>query len=164
MKISKKEKSESARVAHLIKKVDAIDGVYVNEESDKIAQKHPFLISMLLGYRLDLKPTELEEMMRIIFLIWEYFKDLKQMGNSKITMAQFEKIKLRNITLLKYLEDEQSSEGMFTTVESDLDHLKSKALFTGVLFQMNHKKALLEMKSELKGNAVFRHAKFGGVF
>ncbi len=35
---------------------------YVNEESDIISQKQPFLISLILGYRFDLKPLELEEM------------------------------------------------------------------------------------------------------
>ena len=75
MILSEEDKNESLRVGQLIKKFELIDEEYVNKESDLIFRKQPFLISLLLGYRLDLKELELEEIMRIIFLIWEYFKN-----------------------------------------------------------------------------------------
>lgn len=151
MIVRQNDKIESARVAHLIKKVESMDATYVDLESNIIAQKQPFLISLLLGYRNELKESELEEMMRIIFLIWEYFKDFKQIGESKISADQFERIRLRNIKMLAYYEGEQNDNDKLALTGSDINHLKSKALITGVLFLMNHKKPLSAMKSGQKG-------------
>lgn len=118
---TKKEKLESARVVQLIKKVATIDGAYVNNESETIAMKQPFLISLLLGYRLDMKETELEEVMRIIFLIWEYFKGFKQIGQIRISERQYERLKLRNINMLKYFEGEQGNDAKHAVAGSDLN-------------------------------------------
>lgn len=84
MIISKKDKKESLRVGQLIKKIELIDEKYVNEESNKISQKQPFLISLILGYRFDLKPLELEEIMKVIFLIWEFFKNILKQKSQRL--------------------------------------------------------------------------------
>ena len=67
MIISKKDKEESLRIGQLIKKIELIDEKYVNEESYKISQKQPFLISLILGYRKDIKPLEFEEITKVFF-------------------------------------------------------------------------------------------------
>lgn len=103
---------------------------------------------MILGYRLDLKEKELEEVVKIIFVIWEFFKNVKQVNRIKISEKKFEKIQQRNFHMLKYFEGEK--EEQYNFVKSDLKHLKSKALLTGVFFQFNHKKALIDMKNEEK--------------
>ena len=151
MIISQEDKNETAKITQLIYKIDNIDEVYVNSESEIISQKQPFLISLLLGYRLDLKENELEEIMKIVFIIWEYFKSFKQTHKIKVSDKQFEKIQRRNINMLKYFDGEYGQSAKYNFVESDLRHLNSKALFTGILFQFNHKKSLIEMNSEEKG-------------
>ena len=147
MIISKEDKEESLRIGQLIKKIELIDKKYVNEESDKISQKQPFLISLILGYRFDLKPLELEEIMKIIFLIWEFFKEHHQAETEKITEPQFVRIQQRNVHMLKYFEGELSENSKLEVISADLENLKSKTLFTGVIFQFNQKIALLNMKN-----------------
>ena len=151
MIISKKDKEESLRIGQLIKKIELIDEKYVNEESYKISQKQPFLISLILGYRKDIKPLELEEITKVIFLIWEFFKEYPQSKKIKITETQFIRLQQRNVHMLKYFKGEQSDNSKLEVISSDLENLKSKALFTGVIFQFNHKKALLNMKNETRG-------------
>lgn len=151
MIISQEDKKESAIITQLIKKIDNIDEVYVNSESEIIYQKQPFLISLLLGYRLDLKENELEEIMKIIFIIWEYFKNFEQIHKIKVSEKQFEKIQQRNIHMLKYFEGENGQNAQYNLVKSDLRHFHSKALLTGIFFQFNHKKSLIEMNNEEKG-------------
>lgn len=85
MIISEDNKKESLKVGQLIKKIDHIDKEYVNKETDVISQKQPFLISLILGYRFDLKELELEEIMKIIFLIWDYFKNYNRIEEIKIS-------------------------------------------------------------------------------
>jgi len=151
MIISQEDKNESVKIIQLIKKIDNIDEVYVNSESEIISQKQPFLISLLLGYRFDLKENELEEIMKIIFIIWEYFKSFEQILKIKVSKKQFEKIQQRNIHMLKYFEGENGHNAQYNLVKSDLRYLHSKALLTGIFFQFNHKKSLVEMNNEEKG-------------
>ena len=151
MIISKEDKEASLKIAQLVKKIEQIDEKYVNEESDKILQKQPFLVSLILGYRFDLKPLELEEIMKIIFLIWEFFKKYHQTKTEKITEAQFIRIQQRNVNMLKYFGEEQGINSKLEVISADLENLNSKALFTGVIFQFDQKVALLNMKNKTRG-------------
>ncbi len=151
MIISGEDKKESQRVGQLIKKIEPIDENYINKESDIISQKQPFLISLILGYRFDLKELELEEIVKVIFLIWEFFKNHRQIEQTKISESQFMRIQQRNIHMLKYFEGERGKNAKLELVSADLENLNSKSLFTGVIFQFNHKVALLNMKEETRG-------------
>lgn len=151
MIILQEDKKESLRVGQLIKKNELIDEEYVKKESDIISQKQPFLISLIFGYRFDLKELELEEILKVIFLIWEFFKNHSQIESTKISETQFMRIQQRNIHMLKYFEGEQGENAKLELVFSDLENLKSKSLFTGIIIQFNQKVALLDMKSENRG-------------
>jgi len=151
MIISKEDKKESLLVAQLIKKIELIDEKYVNEASDIISQKQPFLISLILGYRFDLKENELEEIMKIIFLIWEFFKNHSQIEQIKVSESQFMRIQQRNIHMLKYFEGEQGKNAKMEFISTDLENFNSKSLLTGIIFQFNEKIALLDMQNETRG-------------
>ena len=151
MIISKEDKEESLKVVQLIKKIELIDENYVNRESDIISKKQPFLMSLILGYRFDLKPLELEEIMKIIFLVWEFFKKHHRVEITKITETQFLRIQQKNINMLKYFGGEQIKNSKQEIISADLESLKSKSLYTGVIFQFNQKVALLNMKTETRG-------------
>ena len=151
MILSEEDKNESLRVEQLIKKFELMDEEYVNKESDLIFKKQPFLISLLLGYRYDLKDHELEEIMKIIFLIWEFFKSHSQIDKTKISETQFERIQQRNIYMLKYFEGEQGQKASKEFISTDLKNLRSKSLFGGISFQFFEKTSLLEMENEDKG-------------
>jgi hypothetical protein len=70
MNITQQDFNEVSIVAELVNKIDAIDADYVNKISDEIFHMQPFFLTVLLGYRFDTTPIELEEIMRIFFLIW----------------------------------------------------------------------------------------------
>ena len=152
MIFSEEDKNESLRVGQLIKKVELIDKEYVNKESDLIFKKQPFLISLLLGYHDDLKELELEEIMRIIFLIWEFFKYHNQINQTKISESQFSRIQQRNIYMLKYYEGEEGQKASMELISTDLKNLKSKSLFGGIIFQFFEKIPLIEMEDKTRGN------------
>lgn len=151
MILTEEDKNESLRVGQLIKKFELIDKEYVDKESDIIFKKQPFLISLLLGYHDDLKELELEEIMRIIFLIWEFFKYHNQINQTKISESQFSRIQQRNIYMLKYYEGEQGQKASMELISNDLKNLKSKSLFGGIVFQFFEKTPLLEMEIEDRG-------------
>ncbi len=151
MIISEEDKNESLRVGQLIKKIELIDKEFVDKESDLIFVKQPFLISLLIGYSYDFKELELEEIMKMIFLIWEYFKDHSQINQTKISESQFERIHQRNIYMLKYYEGEQGQKASMELISNDLKNLKSKSLFGGIVFQFFEKASLSEMENEDRG-------------
>jgi hypothetical protein len=151
MIISKEDRNESKKVRRIIQKVEKIDANYVSSESEIINQKQPFLISLLLGFRDDLKETELEEIMKIIFIIWEYFKSSDQINKTMISENLYSKILNRNINMLKYLEGEDNSSSISEITEIDLSNLRSKALFSGIIFQFKNKRPLIEMNNKIKG-------------
>jgi hypothetical protein len=151
MKITEEDYKETLVISQLIKKIEQIDEAYVNNESDIIFQKQPFLISLILGYKIDLNEYELEEIMKVVFLIWEFFKNHSQIEHQKISETQFERIQQRNVYMLKYYEGEKGESAKMDVVAADLMHLKSKSLFTGILFQFDHKSALINIDEEKKG-------------
>jgi len=127
--------------------ITSIDSKNIESEYGLIAKKQPFLMSLLIGYQMDLVPEEFMEVNKLILIVWGYFKSDEKVNNNKITLQQFEKIQIRNTHLLKYLEQDNDQ---LKTIESDLKHLDSKDLFTGLLFRFKTQKALSNMSAEKK--------------
>lgn len=150
MDISKNDLKEVTELAKLQHKIDSIDAEYVNLTSDEIFQKQPFFLSVLLGYRFDTTTQELEEIIRIYFLIWEYFRQNASVQTKKVTEEYFETIQNKYIEMLQYAEGERNEVRM-QIYASDLDNLKSKALLVAVLLRYNTKDALLKMDETKRG-------------
>ena len=87
-------------LAESIKKIDQIDSDYVNSTSDEIFKLQPFFLTVLLGHRLDVTADELEEIMKIYFLVWEYFRLNPNVQTKQVTEAYFDRIQKKNIEML----------------------------------------------------------------
>lgn len=151
MNISEHDKIETIRITKIITKIDRIDSDYFNVITDEMNQHQPFLLSILLGYRFDFKPEEVGEIIKIVILIWEYFRENKNIKHKKLTEQHFERILKRNLGMLKYLEGESDPSEMLNITSSDLDHLKSKALLTGIFYRFDTQSALVKMDLGTKG-------------
>ena len=108
MQFTEKDFKDSKKVSEIIKFIDLIDRKYIDTESDVIFKKQPFIISLILGYRIDFNEEEFEEITKVLLIIWEYFKDKNRIQTKQITEEQFEKFERRNIQMLKYLEGEKN--------------------------------------------------------
>ena len=150
MDITQKDLDETSEMAELLKKIDNIDENYVNRVSDEIFQRQPFFLSVFLGYRHDVSPEELDEIMKMYFLIWEYFRRHKNVQTKQITQTDFEKIQRRNIQMLHYADGELDQKAKAQVYTSDLQNLRSKALLTAILFMNNNRPVLLNMDPEKK--------------
>lgn len=151
MKITSQDYSEANELAKLQVKVDNLSPEYVTEISDEIYQRQPFFLTVLLGYRLDTTMEELEEIMKIYFLIWEYFKHNKNVKTKKVTAAYFEQVQNRNIRMLHYAEGEHEHHDKLNIYSNDLQNIKSKALIATVLFRYNNRPVLSKMEEKKKG-------------
>ncbi len=151
MEFTRKDFNETIDLAGLLKKIDNIDAHYVDKVSDEIFKYQPFFLSVLLGYSLDVTPVEMEEIMKIYFLIWEYFRGNKNVLTKKLTQAIYEKIQNRNIQILKNSETIKSKTARKKVYNDDLQNLNSKALLTAILFRFDTQPVLMEMEVQLKG-------------
>lgn len=149
MELTQQDYDEVKLIAGLLKKIEAYDAAYVIALSEDIYERQPFVLSVLLGYHTDVTPLELEELTKSYFLIWEYFKDKKNIQTKRITKKMFEKIHHRNISMLKYAEGESDVQRAII-YDHDLQHLKSKALMTAILFRFKSHPNLSNMGAEMK--------------
>ncbi|MBI9036934.1 MAG: hypothetical protein JEY97_02265 [Bacteroidales bacterium] len=149
IKFSKRDFEESEDIAIFIKKIDKIDKKYIDIESDELVRSQPFLLSILLGNSVDLEIPEAEEILKIYFLIWEFFKHKKNIIRIKLTEKQFEKKLSKNVQYFKYLEIE-SKEDIGIAYTSDLRNINSKALLSAILIKFNNQTALVKMKTKIK--------------
>lgn len=151
MKITTQDYAQIQSVNPISEKLDKIDEKYILHEGELIVHHQPFFMSLIIGYNVDFKPTELDEIMKLILMIWEYFKEENKFSYKKVTESQFQKMQKRNINLLSYLEGENGAKEKELVIESDLGQLKSKALFTGILFRINAKAGFQSVRIMNKG-------------
>jgi len=151
MKISEKDQVNLNRIVSIVSRIDNNDFSYFNTTTDEINKYQPFLLSMLLGYKIDLTLEEFEEISKIIVLIWELFKENSSIRKTKLTEQQFEKFYKRNIDLMKYLDGEQNEQEICSVTISDLNHLKSKSLLTAIFYRFKNQQPLMAMPWKMKG-------------
>jgi len=151
MKILEKDIKDVTVVGEIINRMNIADLDFFDSESDVICKRQPFLISLIMSYHRDLKPNVFEEMAKVVFIVWEFFKLRNKIKRKKITQTQFEKIELRNFQMLKYLEGESDELERLKVIDSDLDHLNSKALFAGIRLFFNTRDTFVKMDNHDKG-------------
>lgn len=151
MGISKNDFDELPELTRLVNKIAAINKEYANQISEEIFQKQPYFLTILLGYRLDTTALELEEIMKIYFLIWEYFRSNNNVQTIKVSETSFESSMQKHIEMMNYAEGESGQDAQMQIFSADLKELKSKALFTAILFQFNNILVLNQMEKRKRG-------------
>lgn len=135
-----------------LKRLDHIDEDYVHRTSDEMYKWQPFMISMFLGYRLDVNDAELGEIMKQFFLIWECFKDEKNIRTIQLTEATYEKAHSRNLKFLKALENlsEENKKERLTNSDPHGLSVRSQYLLGSVLAAFHTTPVLHQMRIEKK--------------
>lgn len=151
IKFTNNDFEETKILAESIKKIDQIDSEYVNSISDEIFKLQPFFLTVLLGYRQDISMEELEEIMKIYFVVWEYFRLNPNVQTKQVTESFFNKIQKRNIEMLKYSEGESTENEKSEIYSSNLQNLKSKSLMSAIFFRFDDRPTLKNMDIEKKG-------------
>ena len=151
MEITKKDIVETKFVGELIKKVDKIGLTEASEITDRIVKNQPFIMSLLLGYKFDVKAEQLNDIMKMLFVIYLFFEKKTDVSKNQIDSKEFESYEKRNIQFLKYFSGEPTKKNQLETNEQYLSNLNYKSLFTGILFMSNTQIGLKKMNSETKG-------------
>lgn len=152
LKFTQNDFNETEILAESIKKIDQIDSDYVNSISDEIFRCQPFFLTVLLGHRIDVSMEELDEIIKIYILVWEYFRLKPNIQTKKLTEPNFNKILKKNIKMIKYSEGESKEIDKLEIFAFDLQNLKSKSLITSVFFRFKERPTLLNMDIQKKGS------------
>lgn len=139
-----------ADMVKLLDKIDNMSPDYVNTVSEEIFQKQPFFLTVLLGYRFDVSPEELDEIMKMYFLVWEYFRKNPKVGLKKITERDFEAAQRRHIQMLKYSQGEsaRSREQLYS---DNWDNVQGKALVAMIILRIHERPVLASMDEDKRG-------------
>ncbi len=127
------------RVIAIFEKIHRLsnDFAWANTITDELFIYQPFLLSMLIGYKFDLSPSELEETLNLYIAVWEFFKVNPKAKTNKITEAMFERFQKMNIKVFE-LND---------PVEKDTVTILLAAIFE----RFRKRPALFSMDTQTKG-------------
>ena len=150
MQFTKTDFQQTDQVAEIIKFCDTADLKTLEQIADQIYRYQPFLISIFLGFKDQVDVYQHDEILRILLIIWLFFKDHKNVKHTQITQKQFETRQRKNAAFLNYLGGESEQVQKHTTADN-LGALKSKALFTAVLFKIKQGPALKTLEPQLPG-------------
>lgn len=151
MKKTQTDLDETKELAKFLTTIDRMDPHYFSSRSEEIFQQQPFFLSAFLGLRMDVKPEELDEIIKIYFLLWEYFRPNKNVKTIKITQSHFEEVQGRNIEMFKYVQGEINQYHIQDVYSNDLENTKSKSLLALVLLRYNTNPTLSKMDEKNKG-------------
>ncbi len=154
LNINQKDIEETKIIGELLSKIDKIDSNYANRISDEMFKYQPFFLSVLLGYSQDVSMEVMDEILKIYFLIWEYFKIKPRCKTKQITKSDFTKIQNRHIAMLKYCGTEPNDNNILNIYSNDLQNIKSKALFTILFFRFEERLILKNMNQDDKGAVI----------
>ena len=152
MELSESDINETNEVADLMFKIDNWDVDYINSISSEILQYQPYFLSVLAGVRLEVTEEELEEFLRIYFLIWEFFRKDKNVLAKKVTEADFLKVHNKQIEMLRYMEGEPTKKEKGKVVSYDFQKIKSRSLLAAVLLRYSDRPVIAKMDEQMKGH------------
>ena len=152
MELSESDINEANKVADLMFKIDNWDVDYINSISNEILQYQPYFLSVLAGVRLEVTEEELEEFLKIYFLIWEFFRKDKNVLAKKVTEADFLKVHNKQIEMLRYMEGEPTKKEKGKVVSYDFQKIKSRSLLAAVLLRYSDRPVIAKMDEQMKGH------------
>ena len=152
MELSESDINETNEVADLMFKIDNWDVDYINSISSEILQYQPYFLSVLAGVRLEVTEEELEEFLKIYFLIWEFFRKDKNVLTKKVTEAYFLKVHNKQIEMLRYMEGEPTKKEKGKVVSYDFQKIKSRSLLAAVLLRYSDRPVIAKMDEQMKGH------------
>ena len=152
MELSESDIKEANEVADLMIKIDNSDADYITSSLNEIRQYQPFMISVLAGIQIEVTDEELEEIMRIYFLLWEFFRNNKNVFEKKVIEADFQIIQNRQIDMLLYMEGEPTQKEKGEVVSYDFEKIKSRSLLAAVLLRYNESPVIVKMDMQMKGH------------
>ncbi len=151
LELTPRDREETEKLSELLKKMETLEISYVDSVTDDIFRYQPFFLSVLLGHSLDNTPEEFESIMKIYFVVWEYYKEKPNIKKRQVTEAKYTNALKKNASMLNYANDEPTQKDKAKIYTKDLQNIKSKSLIATMYFMLDYNKPLLKWNTEKKG-------------
>ncbi|WP_367390126.1 hypothetical protein [Lewinella sp. LCG006] len=138
-------------VSELVDFCANVDNATLEKVVDQIYTHQPFVVSLFLGYKDDVDMFQLDELLRILIVIWLFFEDHPRVKQKRITQKMFEARQKKNVTFLDYMDGEPSQSAKNQLVAENLKALHSKELWTMVFYKFKEGAALKTLDPQLSG-------------
>ena len=90
-KVSAQEQADVKRIEVIYAEIEnnLNNPAYANKVTDEIYKYQPFILSVLMGYKMDIQLQELEPLVKLYLLIWLFYRDQKSVKNIPITPDRY---------------------------------------------------------------------------
>jgi hypothetical protein len=151
--ISAQEKNDVLQIAAIKAEMEnrMNDFDYANNITDELFRYQPFILSTIMGYKMDVPMDDLPYLINLYVLIWLFYKERNNVRKIKITEEQFAKQETRFISLLKKYEATTSAVEKDRLVNEDLENASSKALNTILIMELKENTVLQRLNRESQG-------------
>lgn len=116
-------------IAAILKNIEENENNIQNANivTDELYRHQPFILSMIMGYKMDLSTQELGPLVNLYIAIWEYYKSNANVRAVPITQKTYEMVEDKNMRMLKNFE-KMAVDGKQDFLVNDLKKVDGKAL------------------------------------
>jgi hypothetical protein len=154
--ISAQEQADIKHIAAIKTEIEKRmnDFDYANNITDELYRCQPFILSTIMGYKMDVAIEDLPDLINLYVLIWLFYRDRKNVRTIKITEQQYSKQESRFVAMLKKYETTISAAAKNKMIDEDLNSFSSKSLYAMLVSECRENKILHRLNWE-SGGAVF---------
>lgn len=145
------KEAEIDLISGLMKRVVNYTEPQIMESSESLLKHQPFLVSMMMGYSVDLSPKAFEEILLIYMTIWEYFRNKPNIKRVSLTEKKFTEISMRNLNQIKRAGSGRQKRFKNQLIGKDLDRMLSQSLFAKIVETLQVKPGFAELDPSVKG-------------
>ncbi|WPV67105.1 hypothetical protein [Chitinophaga sp. LS1] len=155
-KISTQEQTDVKQIAAIKAEIESRmnDFDYANNITDELFRYQPFILSTIMGYKMDVPMEDLPDLINLYVLIWLFYRDKKNVRKVQITEQQYSKQESRFVEMLKKYETNISTAAKNKMIDDDLNSFYSKSLYAMLVSECRENKILHRLNRE-SGGAVY---------
>lgn len=111
------------------------------------------MLSIMLGYKYDLKPEENNEMIKQFCAVWMVFKKYPNVREIPLTQEQYEEKTFHNYWFLKYIEgEEEGSDTYNQIIDENNQKIEPRGLWAAIVHRFKEEPVLNTMDREKWGS------------
>jgi hypothetical protein len=155
-KISTQEQTDVKQIAAIKAEIESRmnDFDYANNITNELFRYQPFILSTIMGYKMDVAMEDLPDLINLYVLIWLFYRDKKNVRKVQITEQQYSKQESRFVAMLKKYETTISTAAKNKMIDDDLNSFSSKSLYATLVSECRENEILDRLNRE-SGGAVY---------
>ena len=151
--VSAQEQADVKRIGTIYAEIEKNlnNPAYANKVTDEIYKYQPFILSVLLGYKMDFQLEELAPLVKLYLLIWLFYRDQRSVKNIPITPDRYMIAEESTVRMLQKIETAKTEKQKDEILNKDLNSTSSKALLAMIFLQFRENIILEKLNKKTQG-------------